>query len=138
MTQAGALILWFDDLHWADEASLELLHYVARHTAAHPLLIIGVYRPDAAVDNPYLDQIKGSQRVTVVELASLDKKTVDQMLLRRLDDCLPIITHVNHIGTTVTAYLPTANVDYRHTQIGGFTNPDTRVAHKTLGTDKQV
>ena len=82
LTQAGALILWFDDLHWADEASLELLHYVARHTTAHPLFIIGVYRPDAAVDNPHLDPIKGSHRVTAVELASLAKKTVDQMLLR--------------------------------------------------------
>jgi DNA-binding SARP family transcriptional activator len=54
-TQAGALILWFDDLHWADEASLELLHYVARHTTVYPLFIIGAYRPDAAVDNPYLN-----------------------------------------------------------------------------------
>jgi predicted ATPase len=83
LSQACVFCLWFEDLHWADEASLELLHYVSRHTTEQSLLIIGTCRPDAAADNPYLDQLlKGSRRVHVVELASLDKETIDQMLLR--------------------------------------------------------
>ena len=38
-----ALLVILEDLHWADEASLELLHYVARHLSDAPTLIIGTY-----------------------------------------------------------------------------------------------
>ena len=69
LAQAGVLCLWFDDLHWADEASLELLHYVSRHTTAQSLFILGTYRPDAAADNPALDQLlQGSHRHHTVPL----------------------------------------------------------------------
>ena len=54
LARSGALLLWLDDLHWADEASLELLHYVSRHVAGFPLLIIGAYRPETAADRPAL------------------------------------------------------------------------------------
>jgi len=82
LSRARVCILWFDDLHWADEASLELLHYVSRHTTDQTLLIIGTYRPGAAADNPNLDQLlKGSHRVHAVELAPLDEETIHQMLL---------------------------------------------------------
>ena len=36
--------LLLDDLHWADEASLELLQHLARHTRADRLFILGTYR----------------------------------------------------------------------------------------------
>jgi len=82
LSQACVLCLWFDDLHWADEASLELLHYVSRHTTDQSLFIIGTYRHGAAADNPDLDQLlKGNHPIHVIELASLDKETVHQMLL---------------------------------------------------------
>jgi predicted ATPase len=35
------LILFLDDLHWADSASLALLHYLARNTKDRKILIIG-------------------------------------------------------------------------------------------------
>jgi DNA-binding SARP family transcriptional activator/tetratricopeptide (TPR) repeat protein len=82
LSRACVLCLWFDDLHWADEASLELLHYVSRHTSDKAIFIIGTYRTDTMTDNPDLDQLlKDSRRVQVVELASLDKETIHQMLL---------------------------------------------------------
>jgi class 3 adenylate cyclase len=36
--------LLLDDLHWADEASLELLQHLARHTRADRILLLGSYR----------------------------------------------------------------------------------------------
>jgi len=82
LSQSCVFCLWFDDLHWADEASLELLHYVSRHTTDQSLLIIGTYRPGAAAHNPNLDQLlKGSHPIHRVELASLDTETIHQMLL---------------------------------------------------------
>lgn len=40
------IILFLDDLQWADNASLNLLFYLARQLEAHPILIVGAYRPN--------------------------------------------------------------------------------------------
>ena len=39
-------LLVFDDLHWTDELSLEVIGELARHAADRPLLLIAGYRPD--------------------------------------------------------------------------------------------
>jgi DNA-binding CsgD family transcriptional regulator/tetratricopeptide (TPR) repeat protein len=39
-------LLVFQDLHWADEMSLEVIGELARHAAERPLLILGDYRAD--------------------------------------------------------------------------------------------
>jgi len=43
------LILFLDDLHWADHLSLALLHYLARKCKNSRLLIIGAYRPEELI-----------------------------------------------------------------------------------------
>jgi predicted ATPase len=40
------LVLFLDDMQWADVASLHLLHYLARNIQNQPILIIGAYRPE--------------------------------------------------------------------------------------------
>ena len=40
------LILFLDDIHWADNPSLQLLQYLARNTKSVGVLIIGAYRPE--------------------------------------------------------------------------------------------
>ena len=85
LTGSGALLLFFDDLQWADEASIELLHYVSRHLSTCPLLLIATYRPEATVDNPQLDQLlrRVSDAVAplLLQLAPLDRDTVDRLLM---------------------------------------------------------
>ncbi len=39
-------MLIFDDLHWTDEMSLEVIGELARHGSDHPLLLLGGYRAD--------------------------------------------------------------------------------------------
>jgi DNA-binding CsgD family transcriptional regulator/tetratricopeptide (TPR) repeat protein len=39
-------MLLFDDLHWADEMSLEVIGELARHVEDRPLLLVGDYRGD--------------------------------------------------------------------------------------------
>jgi predicted ATPase len=39
------VLLIFDDLHWADEASLDLLKFLLDSVGAHPLNICGISRP---------------------------------------------------------------------------------------------
>jgi tetratricopeptide (TPR) repeat protein len=43
------LVLFLDDLQWADHLSLALLHYLARKCRNSRLLIIGAYRPEELI-----------------------------------------------------------------------------------------
>jgi len=116
LTQSCALLLWFDDLHWADEASLELLHYVSRHVTAYPLLIIGTYRPEAAAGAPYFDHLLGgtghAAAPSVLKLSPLDQETIGQMLM--------------HLGTGWPADLPSRL--YQHSDGNPFLLVETLYA----------
>jgi len=43
----GALVLILDDLHWATESTLHMVHYLARNLANRQVLIVGTLRPEA-------------------------------------------------------------------------------------------
>ncbi len=43
------VILYLDDLQWADPTTLKLLHYLSRNTKNNNLLILGTYRPEDLV-----------------------------------------------------------------------------------------
>ena len=45
MSDEHPLVLFLDDLHWADESSIALLFHVARHLQEQRILILGTYRP---------------------------------------------------------------------------------------------
>jgi DNA-binding SARP family transcriptional activator len=45
------LLLVLEDLHWATESTLALLHYLARRLVTEPLLIVGTLRPEAVSPN---------------------------------------------------------------------------------------
>jgi class 3 adenylate cyclase len=49
---ANPLVLFLDDIHWADKPSLLLLHYLARGTRSDRVLIIGAYR-DVELDRAH-------------------------------------------------------------------------------------
>jgi len=49
LARESPVVLFLDDLHWADTASIELLHYLARRSAGQRLLLLGTYR-EAEVD----------------------------------------------------------------------------------------
>jgi predicted ATPase len=48
LTAHGPVVLALDDLHRADECSLQLLHHLARKTRTMPLLLLGTCRADGA------------------------------------------------------------------------------------------
>ena len=47
-SQRHPLILCLDDLHWADEATLSCLGYLARRLKRAPVLVLGAYRTEEA------------------------------------------------------------------------------------------
>ncbi len=46
ISQKKPLVMFLDDLQWADSASLHLLHYLARNITDQRILILGAYRPE--------------------------------------------------------------------------------------------
>jgi class 3 adenylate cyclase/regulation of enolase protein 1 (concanavalin A-like superfamily) len=76
-THESPLLLFLDDLHWADEGSLALLHYLARHARNMRLLIVGTYR------DVELDTRHPLERT----LAAMNRERLYQRLaLRRLSE----------------------------------------------------
>src|SRR5215475_12939826 len=46
MDPGGAVLIVLEDLHWADELSLDVLGHLAGRLAARPVLVVGAYRSD--------------------------------------------------------------------------------------------
>jgi len=80
---AGPLFLIFDDLQWADEATLALFHHLATRVVPLPVVLLGTYR-DLDVDhNPALvrtleELIRNGLRP--IKLRGLSEEAVAQML----------------------------------------------------------
>ena len=68
VARRAPLLLVFEDVHWADEASLELLSYVVSAIAAAPVLIVATYRDleGGRALRATLDALPGSARQFVL------------------------------------------------------------------------
>lgn len=55
-------IVMVDDMQWADDASAQVLHYLARHAALRPVLLICAYRDDAVDSDERFAQLVESLR----------------------------------------------------------------------------
>jgi predicted ATPase len=81
---ANPVVLFLDDLHWADKPSLLLLQHVAQRTARDRLLIVGAYR-DVELDrtHPLADALGALRRLPNyrrVLLRGLPRESVKDML----------------------------------------------------------
>lgn len=69
-------IMFIDDLHWADAASLDLLSYLVRRVRRHPLLILSTWRAEELTTGHRLDRLLGeSQRAGTATQISLSRLT---------------------------------------------------------------
>jgi transcriptional regulator with XRE-family HTH domain/tetratricopeptide (TPR) repeat protein len=76
ISEVAPVALLFDDLHWADDASVELLQHLARHARAHRVLLLGSYR----------DVEVGHQHPLERALRDLEReRLVERVSVRRLD-----------------------------------------------------
>jgi tetratricopeptide (TPR) repeat protein len=64
MSTSKPLLLFIDDLHWADSASLALLHYISRAISSERVLVLATFRSEELGPNregfthPLLDTLK--------------------------------------------------------------------------------
>jgi DNA-binding SARP family transcriptional activator/DNA polymerase III delta prime subunit len=78
------LLLFLDDLHWADEASLLLLQHLARHVYDVPFLLLGAYRDTEltrkhALQN-ILVELNRERLATRLALRRLNRQAVKEMV----------------------------------------------------------
>ena len=65
-------VFMVDDIQWADDASAQVLHYLARHAAQRPVLVIYAYRDEAVdSDERFAQLIESLRRDTGARLARL-------------------------------------------------------------------
>lgn len=87
-------LLILEDLHWSDEASQDLLHYLGRAIERERVLIVGTYRSD---ELPRLHPLAGliarltrDRRYHEIRLAPLSRTDLAQMLDATLGEPPPI------------------------------------------------
>lgn len=87
------MILFVDDLHWADEASLDLLQYLARSCRQSQGIIVGTYRPEeldesGAPAHPLgrlLDRMSAGDLYTEIKLGRLGASDTATIISSTLD-----------------------------------------------------
>jgi predicted ATPase/DNA-binding MarR family transcriptional regulator len=50
MSEKKPVIIFIDDMQWADKGSLHLFQYIARNVKENSILLIGAYRPEDLID----------------------------------------------------------------------------------------
>ncbi|MFF2092244.1 AAA family ATPase [Paenibacillus sp. NPDC058174] len=85
------LVLFIDDLQWADTSSLQLLDALIRDPECQYLLLVGAYRPElhASLTLPGLnDKGSDSEQITVkhIQLASLPMATLNRLAAATLGE----------------------------------------------------
>ena len=83
LARARGLVLVLDDLHWADEASLELLEALARRPPERAVLIAGGHRPSADLD-PLRAALDRANRAVPLELAPLSREDAERLVSAEL------------------------------------------------------
>ncbi|MDY7232948.1 trifunctional serine/threonine-protein kinase/ATP-binding protein/sensor histidine kinase [Hyalangium rubrum] len=88
-TPGHPLVVFLDDLQWADLASLRLLQHLLTHPDTPPLLMVGAYRDNETSPSHWLVQIlvalrKGGVRMTDLRLEPLSREHVQQFVAATL------------------------------------------------------
>ncbi len=82
LSQSQPLLLIFEDVHWSDETSLDLLHFVLRRISASPVLVLASYRrEDASAQlTRLIVQLERERLGREIALKPLARDDVDAML----------------------------------------------------------
>ena len=84
LAEARPVVLVLEDLHWADDSTLDLVAYLAHTARERRLLLLATYRSDEVRVGSHLDQLTRSLTTTGVAeplaLAPLDRAAVELLL----------------------------------------------------------
>jgi predicted ATPase len=84
ISEQQPLLLFLDNLHWADMSSLQLLHYLSRNTRNAKIMICGAYRQEEIVkEHPLikiLEMMKAEKLVVEMELNAFQVENVSDFV----------------------------------------------------------
>ncbi|MGH9173073.1 MAG: ATP-binding protein, partial [Vicinamibacterales bacterium] len=92
VSEQQPLVMLLEDLHWADDASLDLLRYIARQTSDRRLLLVATYRDDEPARQrplyPLLPVLVRESRAARIDLRRLGAAAIRDLVGERygLDD----------------------------------------------------
>ena len=84
--QGLPLLMLLEDLHWADDGSLDFLAHLAQTQPDLPLLVLALARPDFAADQPAWAVGTGVQQLLLAPLDALQSHQLADELLQRLGE----------------------------------------------------
>lgn len=88
-TPPGPTVLVIEDVHWADDATLDAVAFLGRRIAALPAMLVLTYRAgEVAADHPLHAALAASRSATAqyVQLAPLSRSAVATLAGERADD----------------------------------------------------
>jgi len=104
ISEKQPLLLFIDDLHWADTPSLSLLYYLARHVTNSKILFVGTYRPEEVTKtyegtvHPLLDTLQRMSRENLFQKIELERLSqvnysdfISSILGVELDDLVRLV-----------------------------------------------
>ena len=85
LSAVDPVVLFFDDLHWADPSTVDLLSYVGHRCESARLLILGAYRPSDLLlaKHPFLQvkqELQGRGVCQEVEVGFLGREDIERYL----------------------------------------------------------
>lgn len=81
--RSAPVVLFLDDVHWADDSTVALLHHLTRVLKRSPVLILLTFRPEDAPADSALDRLVHTvhdHEVRRLILDELDRESVEQMI----------------------------------------------------------
>jgi predicted ATPase len=89
----GPLVLVIEDMHWSDQASIDLLHFLAERLSASPVMLIASYRQDSPDrDNNWRMTVAHMLRSHNAQLLTLPRLTKDEVAVQ-LEGILGTVPH---------------------------------------------
>lgn len=80
LSQRSPLILFLDDLHFADEPTLEMVHYLGRQLARTNVMLVIALRQEELTGRSYLrDLLRSLERADCLITISLDRLSLDDV-----------------------------------------------------------
>jgi DNA-binding CsgD family transcriptional regulator/tetratricopeptide (TPR) repeat protein len=86
LAAASPVVVVFDDLHWADEASVRVWRRLTRVAGQAPVLVVGAMRPGSGRDEltvlrRHMSELQAGGRALVVELGPLSMAAVAELVV---------------------------------------------------------
>ncbi|HXW78615.1 MAG TPA: AAA family ATPase, partial [Acidimicrobiales bacterium] len=87
LSEQAPVLIVFDDLHWADDASFELLDYLGTHTRDCPVMMVALARSDAVGSKAFWGV--GASTQTVLPLKPLSEREAHEAVSALIPGAAP-------------------------------------------------